>query len=159
MADLYFEDTAPARKRSRVVASGLFAALALLVALVAAAHADDAPPQAIALAQAAAGSWLALTDSGKHADGWDEAATLFRTKITQAAWIDAAKAARGPLGGLRSRVLRSATFTRTLPAAPDADYVVIEYDSQFEHKARAVETVMPMREPDGTWKVTGYFIR
>jgi hypothetical protein len=52
-----------------------------------------------------------------------------------------------------------AQFTRTLPGAPDGDYVVIQYRTRFEHKAAAVETVPPMRDADGQWRVSGYFIR
>jgi hypothetical protein len=29
----------------------------------------------------------------------------------------------------------------------------------FENKAAAVETVTPMADPDGAWRVSGYFIR
>jgi hypothetical protein len=46
-----------------------------------------------------------------------------------------------------------------LPGAPAGDYVVIQYATQFANKDKAVETVVPMRTPDGSWKVSGYFIR
>jgi hypothetical protein len=63
------------------------------------------------------------------------------------------------MGGLISRKVRSATFTRSLPGVPDGEYVVIKYDTQFEHKDSAVETVTPLLEKDGSWKVSGYFIK
>ena len=37
--------------------------------------------------------------------------------------------------------------------------MIIQYDTTFEHKKAAVETVTPMQEENGTWKVTGYFIK
>jgi hypothetical protein len=37
--------------------------------------------------------------------------------------------------------------------------VVIQYETQFKNKKAALETVTPMREKDGSWKVSGYFIR
>jgi len=46
-----------------------------------------------------------------------------------------------------------------LPGAPDGQYVLIQFNASFEQKAHAVETVTPMLERDGTWKVSGYFIR
>jgi hypothetical protein len=110
-------------------------------------------------AQEAAKSWLALIDSGKFAQSWDRAAALFQAAITRADWEKAVAAARSPLGALKSRKVRSATFTRTLPGAPDGEYVVIQYDSRFENKASATETVTPMREKDGSWKVSGYYIK
>jgi len=42
---------------------------------------------------------------------------------------------------------------------PDGEYVVIQYDSSFEHKQSAVETVTPMLDKDGKWRVSGYYIK
>jgi hypothetical protein len=42
---------------------------------------------------------------------------------------------------------------------PDGKYVVIQYDSVFEQKASAVETVTPMLDSDGAWRVSGYFVQ
>jgi hypothetical protein len=36
---------------------------------------------------------------------------------------------------------------------------VIKYDTQFEHKESAIETVTPVLDKDGSWKVSGYFIK
>lgn len=60
---------------------------------------------------------------------------------------------------MKARKVKSATFTRTLPGAPDGEYVVIQFESQFENKAAAIETVTPMRDKDGAWRVSGYYIR
>jgi len=63
------------------------------------------------------------------------------------------------LGALKSRTLRSAALKSALPGAPDGQYVVIQFDSSFEHKASAVETVTAMLDTDGQWHVSGYYIR
>jgi hypothetical protein len=55
--------------------------------------------------------------------------------------------------------LSTAKFFKSLPGAPDGQYVVIKYDTTFANKAAAVETVTPMREADGSWKVSGYFVK
>jgi hypothetical protein len=114
---------------------------------------------AVTQAQSAATTWLALTDAAKYGPSWDEASSLFKAAITKANWESALKGARTPLGTLKARKLRAATFTRTVPGAPDGEYVVIQFDTQFENKAAAVETVTPMREKDGSWRVSGYFIK
>jgi hypothetical protein len=46
-----------------------------------------------------------------------------------------------------------------LPGAPDGDYAVIQFSTEFAHKRTARETVTPMRDADGEWRVSGYFIR
>lgn len=114
---------------------------------------------AIEQAQIAAISWLALTDASKYGPSWDEAASLFKGAVTKANWENALKGVRTPLGSVKSRKLHAATFTRTIPGAPDGEYVTIQFDTQFENKAAAVETVTPMHEKDGSWRVSGYFIK
>ena len=67
-------------------------------------------------------------------------------------------ASRGSYGALVSRKLKKAEYRTSLPGAPDGQYVVLQYDSSFEHKKAAVETVTPMKDADGVWRVSGYFI-
>jgi hypothetical protein len=110
-------------------------------------------------AQTAAATWLALVDTGKYADSWEQSAGLLKSAVSMAAWTTAVSHVRGPLGALKSRHLQSTTFTHTLPGAPDGNYVVIKYVSQFENKESAIETVTPLQEKDGTWRVSGYFIK
>lgn len=134
-----------------------FLAATVLLLLAAPGLADEAA--AVKQAQAAATDWLALTDAAEYGPSWDEASSLFKAAITKADWEKALKGARGPLGALKARKLKATTFTRTAPGAPDGEYVVILFDTQFENKAAAVETVTPMREKDGSWRVSGYFIK
>ena len=110
-------------------------------------------------AQQSADAWLALVDSGKYAESWQSAAQLFKSHIKKDQWQNALKATRLPLGNLKSRKVKSTTSTKALPGAPDGQYMVIQYDSSFEHKQAAVETVTPMLDKDGQWRVSGYFIK
>ncbi len=66
---------------------------------------------------------------------------------------------RKPLGKVLSRKVINSTYTTSLPGAPDGQYVVIQFETSFENKRNAVETVTPMLEPDGQWRVSGYYIR
>ena len=133
------------------------AVLSLMTLLaVPAARADEG--QAVSKAQASAKAWLALTDAGKYAQSWDAAAAFFQKAVSKADWEKALEKVRGPLGAMKSRKLKSATFTRTLPNAPEGEYVVIQFDTQFENRA-VVETVTPMKEKDGSFKVSGYYVK
>ncbi len=121
------------------------------------ARADNAA--AITQAQTAAKAWLTLTDTEKYGQSWDASAALLKASITKPDFEKALRTARSPLGALRSRTVKSTTFTRTLPGAPDGEYVVIQYAAQFANKASALETITPMREKDGSWRVSGYYIK
>jgi uncharacterized protein DUF4019 len=135
--------------------------LSMLIAfLLWSPSASTNPPQKPEeLAQRSAESWLGLVDSGKYAESWDETAELFKNAVTKEQWQQALKSTRAPLGKLQSRKLKSATYTKTLPGAPAGEYVVIQFDSSFENKKPAVETITPMLEKDGKWRVSGYFIK
>lgn len=138
-------------KIERVIGIG---ALAVLVAgaALAAGKAEDA-------AQASAEPWLKLVDQAKYEASWDRAAELFKKSVTKEQWKQAATAAREPLGTLTSRKVKSREYTEKIPGAPDGKYVIILYDSVFAKKAQAIETVVGMVDPDGAWRVSGYFIR
>jgi len=110
-------------------------------------------------AVAAAEAWLSLVDSGHYEQSWKDAAEYFRNAVTQEQWAQSLGAIRPPLGQLISRDVTSAVYTTTLPGAPDGEYVVIQYQSSFGNKKSAVETVTPMLDRDGVWRVSGYFIR
>lgn len=104
-------------------------------------------------------AWLATVDSGRYGDSWEDAAALFKQTIPKLRWETTVQSVREPLGSVASRKVRSMTYARILPNAPEGEYVVIQFDTRFENRPLSVETVTPMREADGTWKVSGYFIR
>ena len=116
-------------------------------------------PQAKAAAQKSAEQWLALVDAGNYAESWKTAAGFFQAAVPQDQWGHTIATVRGPLGDLVSRKLKSAHYTKSLPGAPDGEYVVLQFDTSFANKKAAVETVTPMLDADGTWKVSGYYIK
>lgn len=111
------------------------------------------------LAEKSALAWLALVDAGNYEQSWKDAASFFRGAVSQEDWKKAMVGTRQPLGKTLSRKVKSRTYQETLPGAPDGKYVVLQFDTSFENKKTAVETVTPMQEPDGTWRVSGYFIK
>ena len=89
----------------------------------------------------AAAAWLAEVDAGRYGASWAQAAELFRNAVKKAQWEQQLGAARAPFGALVSRQARATQRAKSLPGAPDGDYVVIEYAASFAHKQQAVETV------------------
>lgn len=110
-------------------------------------------------AQAAAEQWLALIDAGQFAESWQGAAAVFQAAVSQRQWQSSLESVRKPLGSRVSRKLKSAKYAKTLPGAPDGEYVVLQFDTSFTNKKEAVETITPMLDKDGKWKVSGYFIK
>jgi len=139
--------------------SAFLGLLAFAALLAGAAWADTKDESARKAAVQAAQQWLALVDEGRYAESWAAAAELARNAVQADAWAKALQAARAPLGKVVKRELKSKTYRTTLPGAPDGEYVVIEYATSFANKKEAIETITPMREKDGAWRVSGYFIK
>ena len=110
-------------------------------------------------AEAAALKWLALVDNGQYGDSWNQASEVFRKAISREQWEQAVQQVRTPLGKLVSRKLTSATYTTKLPGAPEGEYVVLQFSTGYENKKEAIETITPMLEKDGVWRVSGYFVK
>jgi Protein of unknown function (DUF4019) len=104
-------------------------------------------------------SWLAIVDRGDCAASYDEAARIFKLAVAKEDWLQRVRAARGPLGKVISRKLKGAQYKTALPGAPDGEYVVIQYDTSFDNKRSAVETITMTLDKDAQWRVSGYFIR
>ena len=111
------------------------------------------------VAEGAASNWLKLVDSANYAQSWEDAGTVLKANVAKDQWQAVLLRNRAPLGALISRKLRSAEYTTQLPGAPDGQYVVLQYESGFEHKNSAIETVTPTLDKDGQWRVCLYVVR
>jgi hypothetical protein len=79
--------------------------------------------------------------------------------MTRYQWSQTIKGVRDPLGKMQSRKIKSRQYAEELPGAPDGKYVILQFDTVFEHKASAVETITPMLDKDGSWRVSGYYLK
>jgi hypothetical protein len=116
-------------------------------------------PEAENAAIKAANSWLVLVDSSKFEESWEKSATFFQGAVSKDNWVKSMQSVRVPLGNLISREVKSKEYHTTLPGAPDGEYVVIQFNTSFENKKSAIETVIPMLDKDNKWRVSGYYIK
>lgn len=121
--------------------------------------AQDSNSDAENIAIASAQSWLEIVDAEKYEESWEEAAELFKSAISEVKWVESIQVVRKPLGKVISRKLDSQKYMTSLPGAPVGEYVVIQYKTEFENKKAAIETITPMLDDDGKWKVSGYYIK
>lgn len=139
------------------VASVVFSVILLLM-LPSQISTIDAQQKPQDLAQKAAESWLALTDSGKFAESWDEASSAFKGVLTKDKWIGMLQRVRTPLGLRQSRKLQSADYKKDPPGAA-GEYVILKFDTSFEKLSSAVETVSMLLDKDANWRAAGYLIK
>ena len=107
----------------------------------------------------AARSWLSLVDRGTSGESWDSASAFFRSAVTKPDWEEAVHRARGPFHPFGTRKLLSASFQTKPPNAPPGEYVVLQDQTEAAGEKVVVETVTPMKDKDGSWRVSGYYIR
>ena len=149
--------------------SGGMLVMSLIVAAIALSmgfHGNGASQPPAAAAQAAsdsaevrsAGDWTALVDHQRWNESWAAAGTLFRSAISQEGWASKIKSVRDPLGAVSSRTVQNVTKASKLPGAPDGEYEIIQFQTDFANHKDATETVVLARE-NSAWKVDGYFIR
>ena len=136
----------------RKILSGIVLLILAVPAIAGSSQKEDA-------AVISAEKWLGMVDSEKYSESWKEAAELFRDAIEEELWRQSLRVVRKPLGKLVKRKIKTKTYRTSLPGAPDGEYVVIQFDTSFEHKKSAIETVTPILDKDGRWRVSGYYIR
>jgi hypothetical protein len=107
----------------------------------------------------ASNAWLELIDNSQYTKSWETAAEFFKNALSKEQWDQSLHAIRKPLGGVIKRNVKSKQYMTSLPGAPDGEYVVIQYKTVFENKKISIETVTPMKDKDGKWRVSGYYIK
>jgi hypothetical protein len=107
----------------------------------------------------AALEWLLMLDNEEFGPTWDRAADLFKTAIGRSDWIDRITAVRDPLGRVVAREFRASEPVTRPAGVPEGDYLVIRFNTSFQNRPSASETVVLYHGPDGIWRVSGYFIR
>ena len=139
-------------KKYNLLLSFLLLAFSLSVAQV---KMDTTNQQAIKAAE----KWLNLVDNGEYNKSWESAAPILQNAISKEKWNDALKGVFSPIGSFISRKIISSKYLTSIPGAPNGEYVVIQFSTKFEKKENAIETITPMKVKNGTWKVSGYYIK
>nr|WP_320115017.1 DUF4019 domain-containing protein [uncultured Desulfuromonas sp.] len=134
----------------------LISAFLILIVVTQTAFADQSKGSAALLA---AENFLQLVDSSRYAESWEVTSELFKSQISQQKWVEQLEKNRPLFGLIINRKVREQTYTKSLPGAPDGDYMVIQFSTEFTNKKSAIETVTPMLDNNGEWRVSGYYIR
>lgn len=107
----------------------------------------------------AAEKWLQLLKNGNFSDSWDTAAPFFKKNVQEQAWVDQMSKINKNLGAVESRKLIGAKFLKSLPGVPKGQYFILQFQTSFAKKPSAIETITPMLDKDGKWKISGYYIK
>ena len=142
------------RRPVRAVLLGLFAGLLLL-----SAGATRAQDEKATTVQAAARTWLAAADALDGATTWKTAGAKFRSAIGPEQWSEALRAARMPWGAVAQRASTATRFSDQLPDGTRGEFANVQYRTAFAAHTDGHESLTLEHEPDGAWRVVGYFVR
>ncbi|HEY3136771.1 MAG TPA: DUF4019 domain-containing protein [Blastocatellia bacterium] len=112
--------------------------------------------------------WLALIDAGDWKESLNQTSRLFKSDlqtvtsfrrgVSEHEWESSLANFQTQLGKPVSRDLKAARDAEGYPDEPVAEHLTLEYETHFERKKHAVETVTLTADPDGRWRVSGYHI-
>jgi hypothetical protein len=128
----------------------------VILGLVSCETAGD--PEYEQAAVAAADRFVQLIDNDQYDLTWDMAADTFKKSGTKEEWLAMLHMVRKPLGKVLSRTLKTAKHKTRLPGADPGQYVVVQYETDFENRKEITETITRMLEPDGQWRISGYYL-
>lgn len=103
--------------------------------------------------------FLLLVDTSQYAKSWSVASSFFKSQVPKENWVKQISSLRPAFGKVTNRVIMGSQYVKELPGAPDGQYIVIQYKTSFKNKRKAVETITPMLDKDGIWRVSGYYIQ
>lgn len=111
------------------------------------------------LALKTAEAWLILVDKGDYEKAWEQCSLYFKQLVTKEKLTQSLKAVRSSFGQKKKRSVKKMEYLTSVPGAPDGEYVVVKYETSFENKKNAIETITPMKDKDNKWRVSGYYIK
>ncbi len=103
--------------------------------------------------------WLVPVDAGNSANAYAMTAAEFKGTVTREQWRDGMRDLRKPYGRVVLRKAEKLAYTTPDPKGEPGEKIVIMFSTKFVANKTAEEEVTLVRENDGLWRVTGYFIR
>ena len=122
------------------------------------------PPQADphaaeeSAAQRQALGFLGYLDEGRFADSYAYTGMLLRAKLDREAFAAQVEKLRAGAGALQARELIDAAYNTTVEGAPEGQYVILHYHSNFANRQDTVETIT-LALAKGYWRLDGYYIK
>lgn len=107
---------------------------------------------------ASAKQWLQIVDAGNYTESWQKSDIFFKSQLSQNKWDSALKSVRTPLGKVKSRAELGKKEFSSLPGVPEGEYLVIQFQTEFQNKKSAIET-LTLSKSSGHWLPVGYFIK
>jgi Protein of unknown function (DUF4019) len=128
-----------------------------LIAMQGPPQADPHAAEELAAQRQALG-FLGYLDEGRFADSYAYTGMLLRARAERESFASQIQKARAGTGALQARELIDATYNTSVEGAPEGQYVILHYHSNFANRQDTVETIT-LALAKGYWRVDGYYIK
>ena len=128
-----------------------------LIAMQGPPQADPHAAEELA-AQRQAMGFLGYLDDGRFADSYAYTGVLLRAQADRELFTSQIQKARAGTGALQARELIDAAYNTSVEGAPEGQYVILHYHSNFANRPDTVETIT-LALAKGYWRVDGYYIK
>jgi hypothetical protein len=102
--------------------------------------------------------FVGYLDQGRFADSYAYTGMLIRAQLDRDAFSTQIQKTRAGTGALQSRELMDASYSTSVPGAPEGQYVILHYHAGFANRPDTVETVT-LAFANGYWRIAGYYIK
>jgi hypothetical protein len=117
----------------------------------ASASAEDQVDNALAVSK----TWVSQIDAGQYDESYAFGCGAMHDKVPQDRWSEILKALRTPWGPVVSRKQISHIYKPDGFEGTEGEFMVITYDTSFQHVGPATEVVV-LKWEDGQWRGGGY---
>jgi hypothetical protein len=100
--------------------------------------------------------FLKAIDQENYEDSWNQTSVITKLRLRSRYWIKNLENTRKPLGKVKFREMESQKPSMDPPNLPKGPYMVIYYNTSFEHSSDSGELITLRLESDGQWKVLTY---
>jgi hypothetical protein len=107
----------------------------------------------------AAKSWLEKLDKGYFQQCYDETSQILKNNLDKTQWLENMTAYRKPLGQAEKRKEINMFYEDQPQNAQPGDYVTAQYACVFQQKVVVIESVVLFKNQDGSWQVSGYWLK
>jgi hypothetical protein len=128
-----------------------------LIAMQGPPQADPHAAEELAAQRQALG-FLGYLDEGRFADSYAYTGMLLRARADRESFASQIQSARTGTGALQARELIDASYSTSVEGAPEGQYVILHYHSNFANRQDTVETIT-LALAKGYWRVDGYYIK
>jgi hypothetical protein len=109
--------------------------------------------------EAISSAWLSKLDNGWFQQCYDETSQKLKDGLDKNQWLNNMITYRKPLGTADKRQEINMIYEPEIANVGKGDFVIIQYAAIYQQKLAVIEAVTLIKEEDGSWKVSGYWIK